>query len=755
MTKNLLLFALLLILCSGAIAQTSLTIEGRVIQAATAEGIKNVTIVCKFNDMEKITLSNDTGYYKFENIDTPATLIVNHYGFKPLDRKVDKEYIYLVLEENTYTLNDVVVTAGKTSQKITDVTVSMSTLKPKLIENTNSFKMDAAVENIPGVNIVFGQANIRGGSGFSYGTGSRVLMMLDDMPMLSADAADIKWDAMPVENIKQVEIVKGASSALFGSGAMGGVINIRTAEPSKVPFTKVNVFTGVYDNPSNPNYKIFKQRHYTSGINVFHSQTNKNTGITFAIYSLRDDGYRQFEEANNKRLSFGLKQKFTKVPGLQVGVYASFFSAQVGNFLFWKQADSPFIAAQNTASNMINKRYNIDPYIEYSVPKVYKIILRSRIYVTDNNNYSADKYDTVGIHTKATLAYNEFQYQKYYNNPDKHFKSTLTAGAVYTVNIIKSDSLYQDHKGYNAAAYLQVDGKMGKLNFSAGIRYEQNQIDDRKSEGLPVYRLGLNRPIAKYTFMRASYGTAYRFPSVAERYINTSTGGLVRVLPNPNVKSETGQSSEIGIKQGIKIGKWMGYADVAAFWNQYNNMVDFMYVPDPIYFLAFQTQNTAKKARITGIDASIGGEGNIKNVNVILLAGYTYIEPVYVDSIFTDSVKKIEPNYKYLHSRFRHTWKVNADIEYKAFSAGFTFKFNSYMLRVNDFLESDLIIPGSKAYRQSHNNGYSLWDFRIGYTLKKHKFSFVIKNLGNTEYIYYLGNMGAPRSFTLQYLFKI
>ncbi len=754
MTKYLPFVVLFTLFCHNALAQKNLTIEGRVIQATTAEGIKNVKIFCKSNGKEISILSDDTGYYKFENIDTPATFFINHYGYKPLERIVDKAYIYIVLEENTYTLNDIVVTSGKTSQKVTDVTVSIATLKPKLIENTNAIKMDAAVENIPGVNIVFGQANIRGGSGFSYGTGSRVLLMVDDMPMLSADAADIKWDALPVENIKQVEIVKGASSALFGSGAMGGVINIRTAEPSIVPLTKITAFTGFYDNPANAHFKIFKQRQSTNGIHVFHSQTYKNTGVTFAVYSLQDDGYRQFEATNNKRLSIGLKQKFDNIKGLQIGAYASFFSAQVGNFLFWKQADSPFIAAPNTASNMINQRYNIDPYIEYAKPNNYKIILRSRLYVTNNNSYSADKFDTTGIHTHATLAYNELQYQKYYNNIEKQLKLTITGGAVYTINTIKSDSLYHDHQGTNAALYLQIDGKWRKLNLSGGIRYEHNKIDDRKAEGLPVFRFGLSHPLAKYTYMRASYGTGYRFPSVAERYINTSTGGAVRVLPNPDVKSETGESAEIGIKQGIKIGKWMGYADLAGFWNQYNNMVDFMYVYDPAYPVAFQTQNTAKKARITGLDASIGGEGKIKKVNIILLAGYTYIEPVYLDSVYSETAKQT-PYYNYLQSRFRHTWKVNTDIEYKRFFAGVTFKFNSYMLRVNDFLASELIIHGAKAYREAHNNGYSLWDIRIGYTYKKHKFSFVSKNLLNKEYMYYLGNMGAPRSFTLQYIIKI
>ena len=61
------------------------------------------------------------------------------------------------------------------------------------------------MEQVPGVTIIDGQANIRGGSGFSYGAGSRVLLLVDDLPMLAADAGDIKWSFLPVENLEQVE----------------------------------------------------------------------------------------------------------------------------------------------------------------------------------------------------------------------------------------------------------------------------------------------------------------------------------------------------------------------------------------------------------------------------------------------------------------------------------------------------------------------------------------------------------------------
>ena len=65
------------------------------------------------------------------------------------------------------------------------------------------------LEKTSGISILDGQPSIRGGSGFSYGVGSRVLMLVDDLPMISADAGDIKWNYMPVENLNQIEVIKG------------------------------------------------------------------------------------------------------------------------------------------------------------------------------------------------------------------------------------------------------------------------------------------------------------------------------------------------------------------------------------------------------------------------------------------------------------------------------------------------------------------------------------------------------------------
>ena len=71
-----------------------------------------------------------------------------------------------------------------------------------------------ALNKTSGVTVVDGQPNIRGGSGWSYGAGSRVLLLLDDLPILQTDAGFPAWSTLPTENIGQIEIIKGAASAI-------------------------------------------------------------------------------------------------------------------------------------------------------------------------------------------------------------------------------------------------------------------------------------------------------------------------------------------------------------------------------------------------------------------------------------------------------------------------------------------------------------------------------------------------------------
>src|SRR4030095_15001099 len=214
-----------------ASAQEGAVLMGLVRDAVTKEALPGVNVV--INGISG-TVTDSSGMYRLNLIPGKVGVSFRFIGYATQEKQLDlkpKEarILNIDLSESTTTLNTVVVSAGKFEQKLEEVTVSMEVIKLALIENTNATSMDVAMEQVPGVTVIDGQANIRGGSGYSYGAGSRVLLLVDDLPMLAADAGDIKWSFLPVENIAQVEVIKGASSALFGSSAMNGVINVRTA----------------------------------------------------------------------------------------------------------------------------------------------------------------------------------------------------------------------------------------------------------------------------------------------------------------------------------------------------------------------------------------------------------------------------------------------------------------------------------------------------------------------------------------------
>jgi len=227
------------------------TVTGAVRDAASGEPMVAVNISA---DRRTGTISGQEGEFSLD-LATGDHLIEFYYvGYQRVSREVTLnrgENIQLEIEMavSSRMLDEVVVTAGKFEQKLSDVTVSLEVLKSHQLSNQNITSLDMILEKTSGISILNGQPSIRGGSGFSYGVGSRVLMLVDDMPMISGDAGDIKWSFMPVENINQVEVIKGASSVLYGSSALNGVINLRTRFPGNDPQTEVTLFGGMFMEP--------------------------------------------------------------------------------------------------------------------------------------------------------------------------------------------------------------------------------------------------------------------------------------------------------------------------------------------------------------------------------------------------------------------------------------------------------------------------------------------------------------------------
>jgi TonB-dependent SusC/RagA subfamily outer membrane receptor len=787
---------------SSLYAQTTGIITGIIADSSTSESLLGVTIACG-----EINRTSDyiEGKYKLELASGEHELQFSYLGYATLTKTViisgGKTVVMNItmLEESTL-LEQATVTSSKFKKPLGEVTVSLAIISSELLENTNASSVNQALEKVPGVNTMGDQVTIRGGSGFAQGTGSRVLILMDDMPAMQADAGLPNWRDLPTENIQQMEVLKGAASALYGSSAMNGVINIRTALPTKKPYTKVSIFGTLYGDPKDSKNKWWTgsdmpfemglqlahrrkigKFDVVLGSNLFYNQSymlgyktiNPNVLYPTLDTTSGTQGYDHKARVTvNARYRHSENLIFTLNTNINMGSQNSYMfhsrlpvSSNGHDIGLYETDFAPAPKGQNF-------RMTIDPALTYFDKWSDRHRFQFRYFYIDNNNEGNQS-------NSSNQFYGEYQFMRRF---EKLGGLEIVAGAVGST-ILSSSEVYSNetYQHTNFAAYLQVDKKFFKrLNLSFGMRYELNttnypdsihydvtflgttikskDIDLENSiEHKPVFRAGVSFKIGLGTFIRTSWGQGYRFPTVLEKFISTTAGGI-SIIPNPGLVSETGWSAEIGIKQGFKIGKWQGFIDVAGFWTEYENMMEFQASKDFFADIAFQVQNIGN-TRITGLDMSIAGEGNIGPVKISLLAGYTFLNPQYKnfeDSLIHEDILAYSTTTEnILKYRNRHTVKFDAQATFKGISAGFTFQYLSFMEGIDKFLDGRGV--GNEPYtnihyfREEHNSGTFILNARIAYRLAKFvKISVLVNNLLNDEFAIQPGKLEAPRNFAMR-----
>ncbi len=747
------------------------------------------------------TITDFDGKYNLPINKFPVTLVFSMIQYANDTIVITQAGNYtLELKEFVKDFETIVVSAGRRKQAAEDVPVSMEVIRPQLIDNKGITDLEQAVDQTPGVFTMDGQVSIRGGSGFAYGTGSRVLLLWNGMPLLSGYAGDTQWNAIPMEQASQIEVMKGAASVLYGSGALNGVIALTEKEPSYKPETKIKIQSGIYENPKRSSLKWWTRNPMNQQVEVYHGQMHNKVGYTVSTTLFHNDGYREGETEMRGRVSGSLYFKSQKFNRLKTGIGYNYQIQKSGNFLIWESADLGYTPsggadtsiAASTLTYNFGQRLFLDPYIKFTDKNNNKHSLKTRMYFAENVNLN-----NLSQSNGAVIYFSDYQFQKQYSND-----FTLTTGISNIYNVVKSN-LFGDHTSNNIAVYAQFEKKIGELDITAGVRAEYFEMDGKRgdtdfliskkdSTTIPIYpilRMGLHYQVAKYTHLRASFGQGIRYPAVAERFTQTSVGAL-NVFPNPTLRPEIGWSAEIGIKQGVKIGEWKGMLDVAAFVNQYSNMMEFSFIyfnpisqmplnpinptPEDIQFLTngqynvadwvgFQAQN-AEKARITGIDISFNSSGKLGNVELISLLGYTYMNPISLNKDPLYAANFSDPNTNMLKYRFKHLAKADIEANYKKISLGFSCRYSSFMRNIDRTFEDDLdpsltsevyILPGLTAYRQQYNKGNLVFDVRFGFKINdQYRIGLIANNILNAEYTTRPGDIQPPRNYMVQLQMK-
>jgi outer membrane receptor protein involved in Fe transport len=698
-------------------------------------------------------------------------------------------------------IEGVEIKVGKFDRPLEEQTVSLEIIRPELIENKNTRSIETALDQTPGLNILDGEPQIRGGSGFTFGVGSKVAVIVDDMPMLSGDAGRPEWGFIPVENIHQIEVIKGASSVLSGSSALSGAIHIRTAYPKLEPLTKVNLYSGFYSAPNVEGGKWWNDAPLIVGANFLHSRRAGNWDIVLGANMNYDHGYigpprvdslvnimspDTISNFSNKqmtskraRVNFNIRHNSKKMRGLNYGVNGNFMYSESPLAFAWLNDSSGLYQGYPGAVFLQNQFiFHVDPFINLITSTEGKHHLRTRILYA-NNEMTANQSN------KATTYYADYMFQKTIASlKGVDFIAGITGKYTDSYANMYVGSGSPNNKFLNMSAYTQLEKKvLNVLNLSIGGRLEYFQMNDSITALKPIFRAGASLKVFQETYVRASYGQGYRFPTITERFIRTGVGNF-GVFANPELKPESSWNAEIGIKQGIKIGGVYGYLDVAGFWQEYKNTIEYLFGFWGTSFtvlsdgFGFKFLNTGK-SRVLGIDVSFAGKAELgKKATMTFMLGYNYILPqtltpdyVYAkDTLFTQAEfsynsTSLDPSKKILKYRFLHNVKADVEVTFlKKIALGASAKYFSKIHNMDGviasleqatagpFMQSVLYMD----YFRENQKGVWVFDARVSYNInEKHKIAVISANLLNKMYSLRPLKIEQPRTFMLQYTYKL
>lgn len=796
----------LCILCLSPLSAQVIVLQGTVFDKDQNTPIQGANIV--LDALQVGAASNVAGFYSF-TFEAPDTgrleLICTYLGYATYRKMVDWDgkslniKIDIYMESEALKLDQILISASKGAiQRIEDLTVSAETVKPQFVNLQASTNVTKILNLIPGLDEQDGQLSIRGSSGYAYGVGSRVVVALDGLPLLSADASSAMLDLIPLDNIARIEVLKGASSVLYGSGALGGIVNIITGGPGEKPRTTIRTRGALFDKPANESLDWDGSAIPNQG-SLHFSHTRKIGMLDLGIQTdwIKDSGYRQGTDNKQFRGMLQTRYHVPSKPGLSLGLNVGTRIDSGGSALYWRSysADTSLIIqgrdtlrkftggaltpTQDAGGYRKRLTFNlaIDPSLQYLSPRGGLIWYRGRYL--QNGSKTNTQQDANNF-----ILYNDLLYR---NPLNKHFN--LTTGISYSYTVANGDSLFNAgidqgrHTGHSGAVYGQLDGNWPKLKANLGFRWEAARIDQLEWEAQPIVRAGINYLLAKGANIRASFGQAFRVPTVAERFTNTTGGGLI-IAPNPNIKTERGYSLELGLRQGMgKSGTgwaWFGYLDLAAFLMRYNDMVEFGLDTVSFNVTNGQLKTNIEFTSINVTDARISGlelTGNQRlqwgKWTAEISGGITYTQPIDLNAIpenkrldlsgypkniikiFSDiSNPEIQDRPEFLKYRSKYLVRANASVQYKKFGISANFRYKSFIESIDQYLY--IVVDGLNDFRNSKKEGDNIWDLIAFYEInQRFQLMFNLDNVFNEEYLIIPGTLGPQRKFGLQTIIKL
>lgn len=644
--------------CEQAKIPNDANIVGHVVNKKTGEHLPGITIAIKGTTFG--TMTDRTGHYFLKNLKPgKITLVMRGMGFKSQEKDVTVvpnkiAEVNFEAEEDQINLDEVVVSSNRQTTLRRLAPTLVTVLGDEVFEKANAVNLAQGLVFQPGVrvenncqNCGFNQVRINGLEG------RYTQLLIDSRPIMSALSGVYGLEQIPANMIDRVEVVRGGGSALFGSSAIAGVINIITKEPTNnsFSFTESLAFTGMKNPDNNIGFNAsMVSDNAKAGAMVFGQARKRHP------WDENGDGFSEIGKIDAGSLGAHMYLKTSDYTKLSGEIHHINEYRRGGDHLDWPEHVAAVAERTNHSVYSGNLKFDLfsSDYKHHLQAYTSAQLIDRRSYYgsigewtdgwgTLGNPVPKDMYgDNYGV-TKGKTYNTGFQYT-YDFDKLLFMPAQILVGAEYTRDVLtdkmpirsweaakdKQGNLYSmfpelDQRINNWSQLAQIEWKNEHLSFLLGGR-----LDEHSALNNPIFspRITVRYAPMRAINIRASYAKGFRAPQVFDEdlHVGVVGGEAQKVYNDPNLKPEISHAFNLSLDTYFQL--WEGSQVNLLAEGFYNRLKDVFTNEEQVSL----GDGIKRYTRINGSGAKVYGinlEGRIVYGWAQLQAGFTIAKSVY------------------------------------------------------------------------------------------------------------------------------
>lgn len=588
------------------------------------------------------TTTDVTGHYML--IDLPAgthIIVATSMGYSTVEREViigadEVLEVNFILEEETMSIDEVVVTGTKTFKRQTDAAVVVNVIDSKLLSQTQSCNISEGLKFQPGLRVEtdcqtcnYTQLRMNGlGGGYSQ-------ILINGRPVFSPLTGLYGMEQIPANMVERIEVVRGGGSALYGSSAIGGTVNVITRIPKEssydVNMTSQFINGGAMDHMLSGNVNMVTHKR-NAGAAIFVNRRTREA------YDHNGDNFSELPELANNSFGANLFFKPSHNQKLELS-FSSLTEYRYGGEMVNEPASMAQQSEERTHYVMMG---GLDYQINFNQENSSFIAYMAG-QKTDRDHYTGifpDEPEDILVHMMDPpygYTYNTtLQAGTQVNHRLEDFlggTNILTGGVEYVYDdVLDTISAYNyvvDQTTGNFGAFLQSDWEIRKgITLLAGLRADKHNLVDRV---IFSPRISMLYKLRTFTQFRLTWGTGFRAPQAfdSDMHIAFAGGGVSRIYLSDDLVEERSSSISGSVNYDKATEKFIAGFTLEGFYTKLNNAFYLEPVGQDEFGNVYEKRN-GSGAAVQGGTIELRGNFNKK---MQLEAGFTLQTSLYDEAV--------------------------------------------------------------------------------------------------------------------------